>query len=118
MIDQACASLERLGTLNFLDSRVSDVIINEFSNEGTEFFILGGDNAVSGILPDLRAITFHIAGERSQEKILPAVVLGTAMRQRRGISSMLMPWRQEKASQALIVEYIRYVMKIQELIAL
>jgi len=118
MIDRACPKLERLGILNFFDSRVSDAVINEMAAAGTENFILDGDNAVSGILPNLREIIFHVAGERDQEKILSAAVLGIALGQWRGIRSTLVPWCQEKAAQTLIIEDITNVMKIQELMGL
>jgi hypothetical protein len=118
MIDRACPKLERLGLLNFFDSRVSDAVIHEIAAEGTENFILDGDNAVSGILPNLREITFHVAGERDQEKILSAVVLGIALGRWRGIRSKLVPWCQEKASQMLIIEDITNVMKVLELMGL
>lgn len=115
MIDRACPKLERLGLLNFFDSRVSDAIIHEIATEGTENFILDGDNAVSGILPNLREITFHVAGERDQEKILSAAVLGIAVGRWRGIKSTLVPWCQEANMPTLIIEDITNVKKIQEL---
>jgi hypothetical protein len=115
MIDRSCPKLEHLGLLNFYDSRVSDAIIHEIGSEGTENFILDGDNAVSGILPHLREITFHIAQERDEEKILSAAVLGIALGQWRGIRTKLVPWAQDKASQMLIIEDITHVMRVQEL---
>ena len=116
MIDRACPKLESLGLLNFYDSRVSDAIIQEVAADGTENFIVDGDNAVSGILPNLRELIFHIGGERDQEKILSAAVLGIALGTWRRISSRLVPWCQEKPNQKLIIEDIRHVMKIQELV--
>src|SRR5277367_1335357 len=118
MIDRACPKLERLGLLNFCDSRVSDAVINEIALEGTENFILDGNNAVSGILTNLREITFHVARDRDQEKILSAAVLGIALGRWRGIRSKLVPWCQEKADQTLIIEDITNIMKIQELMTL
>ena len=118
MIDRACPKLERLGLLNFFDSRVSDSIIHEIDSNGTNNFILDGDNAVSGILANLREITFHVPGERDQEKILSAAVLGIALGRWRRIKSTLVPWRQEKDTPTLIIDNITNIKKIQELTGL
>ena len=115
MINQACPNLEYLGLLNFVDSRVSDAIIHEMGSGGTGNFILDGDNAMSGILPNLQEITFYIAGERDQEKILSAAVLGMALGQWQGISSKIVPWYQDAVSQNLIIKDVTHIMKVQEL---
>jgi hypothetical protein len=75
MIHTACPKLEHLGILNFFDSRVSDAIFNEISLDGKGDFIRDGDNAISGILPNVKDMTYYVAGDRDQEKILSAMVL-------------------------------------------
>ena len=115
MIDRACPKLEHLGLLNFFDSRVLDEIIHDVVLDETENFILDGGNALCGILRNLQEITFYIAGERDQEKILSAAALGLTLGRWRRISSKIVPWCQDKASQKLIIDDITHVMKVQKL---
>lgn len=112
MINCACPRLEYLGLLNFCDGRVSNAVLHESDSDNETFL---DENAISGIFPSLKEVTFYIAKERDQEKILSAMTLGMTLAWSRGIESKIVPWCQENASQALILENITDFMKIQEL---
>ena len=116
MIDRACPRLEHLGLLNFYDCRLSDAIIHGIEADVTEKFILDEDNVVSGIFVNLTDLTFYIAQERDQEKILSAAVLAVALRKWRKVCSKLVPWCQDKTSPCLLIQNILHIMKIQELL--
>jgi hypothetical protein len=116
LIDRACPHLEKLGLLNFFDSRVSDTLIGMFSMEGTEEFDLEGDNVISGIFPNLTDMTFYVVGERDEEKILSAAALGMTLRLGRKIRSNIVPWHRDGGSQLLIVQDIGYLERLQELL--
>jgi hypothetical protein len=115
MIHQGCPKLEHLGLLNFSDSRVSDAIIQEIGSIGTENFLLDSEDAISGILPNLKRMTFYIGKERDREKIISAVVLGMSLARSRGIYSKIAPWCQEDGNQDLIMENLTDLIIIQEL---
>ena len=115
IINYECPRLEHLGLLNFCDCHVSDAILHEIDSEGTENFLLERENAISGLFPHLKDVTFYIAKERDQEKILSAVTLGMILTSSRRIACKVAPWCQENASRAVILENISDLMKIQEL---
>lgn len=116
LIDRACPHLEKFGLLNFLDSRIADALIGTVSMEGTKEFDLEGDNVVSGLFPNLADMTFYVAGETDEEKILSAAALGMTLRLRRRIRSNIVPWHRDAGSPLLIVEDIDCLQRLRDLL--
>ncbi len=115
VINRACPSLEHLGLLNFYDQEISSaIIVNQISSTGGDF-VWGKDNVFTGLFPHLRNVTFYIAEERNQHKIVSAAALGWTLYIDRGIRSRISPWCQETTSQNLIIEDINYIMRLYAL---
>ena len=114
MINRACPSLEHLGFLNFYDQEISSaIIVNQISSDRD--VVWGKDNVFTGLFPHLRNVTFYIAEERNQHKIVSAAALGWTLYVDRGIRSRISPWCQETTSQNLIIEDINYIMRLYAL---
>src|SRR5579859_5538135 len=115
MIDRACPNLERLGLLNYHDSRVVDAVVHEVDTDGAEWFLVDGESAIGGLFPKLQEVTFHVKAERDLDKILSAAVMGLTLGRTRKAISKIVPWQQENASQTLVLDDIGKILHFQEL---